>query len=210
MNKIDLKKLWSETHTITPGSVQDELNIRTTIKMNHSKIISKVLSELKFKIIGYSVMLIILISLMVYALAYLSLNLSVITLSLFTFIGLFFVLKIVSVLHRLFVMTETANNLSIKESILFFQKKLNRIKAIDFIAYLIYFYTLTILLIYNYVKDIGGIKNICIGNEIQILVLIAILMLLVIPWLIRYQNNQRYKKLNSSLNDSINFLNDVP
>lgn len=209
MDKIDLKKLWSETHTITQQNIHDELNIRKTIKMNHSKIISKVLLELKLKIFGYSLMLFILISIMVYALVYLNLNLAITTIILFTFIGLFFLLKIVSIIHRLSVMTKTANNLSLKESILFFRKKLNRIKVIDFISYLIYFYTLTILLMYNYVNDIGGVKNLSWGNEIQILVLIAIFMLLLIPWLIKYQNNQRYKKIYSSLNDSDNFLNDT-
>lgn len=209
MDKIDLKKLWSETHTITQQNIHDEVNIRKTLKMNHSQIISRVLAELKLKIFGYSLMLIILISLMVYALVYLDLNLSDTTLILFTFIGLFFVQRIVSIINRLFVMTKTANNLSLKESVLFFRKKLNRIKVIDFISYLLYFYTLTILLIYNYINDIGGVKNLSWDNEIQTLVLIAILMLLSIPWLLKYQNNQRYKKIYSSLNDAANFLNDA-
>ena len=209
MDKIDLRKLWSETHTITQQNIHDEVNIRKTLKMNHSRIISKVLSELKLKIAGYSLLMIILISLMVYALVYLELNLSDTTLILFTFIGLFFAQRIVSIITRLFVMTKTANNLSLKESVLFFRKKLNRIKVIDFISYLLYFYTLTILLIYNYINDIGGVKNLSRDNEIQTLVLIAILMLLSIPWLLKYQNNQRYKKIYSSLNDSANFLNDV-
>lgn len=209
MDKIDLRKLWSETHTITQQNIHDEVNIRKTLKMNHSKIISKVLSELKLKIAGYSLLMLILISLMVYALVYLDLNLSDTTLILFTFIGLFFAQRIVSIITRLFVMTKTANNLSLKESVLFFRKKLNRIKVIDFISYLLYFYTLTILLIYNYINDIGGVKNLSWDNEIQTLVLIAILMLLSIPWLLKYQNNQRYKNIYSSLNDSANFLNDV-
>jgi hypothetical protein len=209
MDKIDLRKLWSETHTITQQNIHDEVNIRKTLKMNHSRIISKVLSELKLKIAGYSLLMIILISLMVYALVYLDLNLSDTTLILFTFIGLFFAQRIVSIITRLFVMTRTANNLSLKESVLFFRRKLNRIKVIDFISYLLYFYTLTILLIYNYINDIGGVKNLSRDNEIQTLVLIAILMLLSIPWLLKYQNNQRYKKIYSSLNDSANFLNDA-
>lgn len=209
MDKIDLRKLWSETHTITQQNIHDEVNIRKTLKMNHSRIISKVLSELKLKIVGYSLLMIILISLMVYALVYLDLNLSDTTLILFTFIGLFFAQRIVSIITRLFVMTRTANNLSLKESVLFFRRKLNRIKVIDFISYLLYFYTLTILLIYNYINDIGGVKNLSWDNEIQTLVLIAILMLLSIPWLLKYQNNQRYKKIYSSLNDSANFLNDA-
>ena len=177
--------------------------------MNHSKTIAKVLSDLKLKIFGYSLMLIILISLMVYAWVYLDLKLSANTLILFSFIGLFFIIKIISIINRLLTMTKTTNNLSVKESILLFRKKLNRIKVIDFLSYLIYFYTLAIWLIYNYINDIGGVNNLSWDNEIQTLVLIAIIILLSIPWLIKYQHNQRYKKLYSNLNDSANFLNDV-
>ena len=77
MDKIDLKKLWSETHN-TQQNIHNEVNIRETIKMNHSKIISKVLSDLRLKIFGYSLMLIILIGLMIYALLYLDLKVSVV------------------------------------------------------------------------------------------------------------------------------------
>jgi|AGTN01.2.fsa_nt_gi hypothetical protein len=209
MDKIDLKKLWSETHAKTQQTIHDDVNIRKTLKMNHSKIISKVLSDLKLKIFGYSLMLIILTSLMVYALVYLNLKLSANTLILFSFIGLFFIIKIISIINRWLIMTKTINNLSVKESILFFRKKLNRIKIIDFLSYLIYFYTLAICLIYNYINDIGGVKNLSWDNEIQTLVLIAVIILLSIPWLIKYQHNQSYKKLYSNLNDSVNFLNDA-
>lgn len=209
MDKFDLKKLWSETHTKTQQNIHDDVNIRKTLKMNHSKTIAKVLSDLKLKIFGYSLMLIILISLMVYAWVYLDLKLSANTLILFSFIGLFFIIKIISIINRLLTMTKTTNNLSVKESILLFRKKLNRIKVIDFLSYLIYFYTLAIWLIYNYINDIGGVNNLSWDNEIQTLVLIAIITLLSIPWLIKYQHNQRYKKLYSNLNDSANFLNDV-
>jgi len=201
--------LWSETHTKTQQNIHDDVNIRKTLKMNHSKTIAKVLSDLKLKIFGYSLMLIILISLMVYAWVYLDLKLSANTLILFSFIGLFFIIKIISIINRLLTMTKTTNNLSVKESILLFRKKLNRIKVIDFLSYLIYFYTLAIWLIYNYINDIGGVNNLSWDNEIQTLVLIAIIILLSIPWLIKYQHNQRYKKLYSNLNDSANFLNDV-
>jgi hypothetical protein len=209
MDKIDLKKLWSETHTKTQQSIHDELNIRKALKMNHSKIISKVLSDLKVKILGYSSILIIFIGLMMYALVYLGLNLSENTLILFSFVSLFFIIRITSIVNRLLIMTKTTNNLSVKESILFFRKKLNRIKLFDFLSYLIYFYTLTIFLIYNYIHDIKGVRNLSWGNEIQPLVMVAIIMLLSIPWLIKYQHNQSYKKLYSDLNDSINFLNDA-
>jgi hypothetical protein len=209
MDENDLKKLWSETHAKTEQNIHDEMNIRETLKMNHSKIISKVLSELKLQIAGYSMLLLIFISLMVYVLVYLDLNFSDTTLILFIFIGLFFVQRIVSIINRLLAMKKTANNLSLKESILFFRKKLNRIKVIDFISNLLYFYTLIILLIYIYINDIGVVITLSWDNEIQTLVLIAILMLLSIPWLLKYQNNKRYKKIFSGLNDPANFLNDA-
>lgn len=208
MDKIDLKKLWSETHN-TQQNIHNEVNIRETIKMNHSKIISKVLSDLRLKIFGYSLMLIILIGLMIYALLYLDLKLSANTLILFSFVGLFFVIKILSIIHRFWIMTKTADNLSLKESILFFRRKLNRIKIIDFLTYLIYFYTLVIWLIYNYISDIRGVKILSWNNQIQVLVIIAIVLLLSIPWLIKYQHNQSYKKIYANLNDSANFLNDA-
>jgi hypothetical protein len=98
--------------------------------------------------------------------------------------------------------------MSVKESLLRLRKKLIRMKAIDFISYLVYFYTLAIWSAFSYINDIGGIKNLYWGNAMQHLVLIVILMLLSIPWLIKYQTNQQYKKLYSNLNDSIRLLHE--
>ena len=60
--------------------------------------------------------------------------------------------------------------------------------------------------------DIRGIKNLLWGNEIVPvpLVVILILLLLSVPWFIKYQNNQRYKKLFSNLNESVHQLSDQP
>lgn len=206
MNKIDLKKLWSDTHINTEENICDELSFRKSLKMSHSKIMTKVLFEFKLKIIGYFIVLIILTGLIIYALLYLKLNLSANTLMLFSYIGLFFVLQIISVIKRIFILTKTDCNLSFKDSILLFQRRLNRIKVIDFVSYLIYFNLFAFLVAYNYIHDIDGIKNLSWDNKIQSLVLIAIVMLLSVPWLIKYQNNNRYKRLNSSLNDSVNYL----
>jgi hypothetical protein len=208
MDKIDLKKMWSDAHNTIQENIYDELNFRKTLKMTHSKIISKVLSDLKLKIFGYSMILIILISLMIYALGYLGLHLSANTLILFSFIGLFFFIRTTLEVNRLLVLTKTSNNLSVKESVLFFRKKLKRRKIIDFLSYLIYFYTLGIWSIYSYIKDIGGVKNLFWGNAFQVLLLIAFLILLSIPWLIKYQHNKSYKKLYSNLKESAGILND--
>jgi hypothetical protein len=63
--------------------------------------------------------------------------------------------------------------------------------------------------IYLHLKNIGGLKNIAAGNEIQPLIFVLLLLLLAIPWLMKYLNNHRYKKLFSELNRSANYLNDA-
>jgi hypothetical protein len=67
-----------------------------------------------------------------------------------------------------------------------------------------------ILIIYNYLKDIGGVKNLSWYNEIvpAPFLGILILMLLSVPWFIKYLNNKRYKKLFSDIMDSVHHLND--
>jgi len=206
MSKNDLKMFWQDANAIDQGDIYTNVDIRKTLKMNHCKAISKVLSDIKLKIFGYSLMLIIFVCLMAYALGYLGLNLSKNTLSLFAFVGLCMVIKTTSEIDRLLVMTDTSNNLSVKASIQYFQKKLIRVRRVDFISSIFYFHSFAIWSTYNYIKDIGGVQNLSWGNAFQVLLLVVILMLLLIPWLIKYQHNHRYKKLYSDLNDSKEFL----
>jgi hypothetical protein len=125
--------------------------------------------------------------------------------------GLFLLFKTTSEIKRLTVLTRTADNMSVKESLLIFRKKLNKIKIIDFLTHLVFFYMLAIGIAYCYVKDIGGINNLSWNDNILPLPLLIffILILLFIPWLVKYQHNQSYKKLYSNLNDSVSLLNDL-
>jgi hypothetical protein len=208
MNINDLKSMWHDAHNANQENGYDNVNIEKSIHLNHSKIISKVLSDLKLKMLGYIIVLLILTGLMIYALLYLHLHFTVNSLVLFSFIGLFFFIKIISEMNRMLFLTKTANNMSVKESILRLRKKLIRMKAIDFISYLVYFYALAIWSAFSYINDIGGIKNLYWGSAMQQLVMIVILMLLFIPWLIKYQTNQRYKKIVANLNDSVRLLSE--
>lgn len=209
MSKNDLKKFWQDAHAINQEDIYDKVAIIKTLEMNHSKVISKVLSDIKLKILGYSLMLIIFVCLMIYALGYLGLNLSTNTLTLFAFVGLFILIRTTSEINRLLVLTKTSNNLSVKASIQFFRNKLIRVKIIDFISYLFYFYSLAIWSTHQYIKDIGGVQNLSWSNAFQVLLLFVILMFLLIPWLIKYQHNHRYRKLYSDINDSMDFLHEV-
>jgi hypothetical protein len=209
MDENDLKRKWQEAHSRNQEGIYDKMNIKKSLKMKHGRIISKVLTDMKLKIAGYSLILIILICLMIYALAYLGLNLSVNTVVLFSFIGLFFLIRTISEINRFSVLIKTANSLSVKESVLLFRKKLTRIKTFDFVSYLFYFYTLAIWSTCIYIKDMGGVKIFSWSNAFQVLMFVVISILLVIPWLIKYQHNQSYKELYSSLNDSVDFLNEA-
>lgn len=209
MDKNDLKSMWHDAHKTNQEIIYDKVSIKKSITMNHSKAISKILSDVKLKILVYTMVLIIYIGLMLYALVYLGLSLSVNSLVPLTLAGLFLLINTTSEIKRLLVLTKTADNMPVKESLLFFRKKLNRIRTIDFLSYLIFLYLSAILIIFNYISDIGGVKNLSWSNEILPLPLLGflILILLFIPWFIKYQHNQRYKKIYSNLNDSARLLN---
>jgi hypothetical protein len=209
MDKNDLKSMWHDAHKSNQEIIFDKVSIEKSITINHSKAISKILSDVKLKILIYTMVLVIYIGLMLYALVYLGLNLSVYSLVPLSLAGLFLLINTTSEITRLLVLTKTADNMPVKESLLFFRKKLNRIRTIDFLSYLIFLYLSAILIIFNYISDIGGVKNLSWSNKILPLPLLGflILILLFIPWFIKYQHNQRYKKIYSKLNDSARLLN---
>jgi len=207
MENNDLKSMWHDAH-INQENIYDKGNIEKFISVNHCKTIGKVLSDVKLKILGYATVLMILIGLMIYSLGFLGLSLQTNSRFLFSFIGFFFLIRTTSQINRLLVLKRIADNISVKESLLLFSKQLNKIRTIDFISYLIYFYTLATWVIYSCMNDIKGIKTLFPGNAMFSLIMIVILMLLLIPWFIKYQHNQRYKKLYSNLNDSSEVFNE--
>ncbi len=210
MDQNDLKSMWNEAHN-NKDSIIEKVNIEKTLTMNHSKAISKTLTDIKLKVLVYSLILVIYAGLMFYAFLYLSLNLSAYSLIPLTLAGLFLLIKTTSEIIRLVVLTKTADNMSVKDSLMFFRKKLNRIKTIDFISYLGFFYLMSVLIIFNYLTDIGGVRNLSWGNEVLPIPLlgILILMLLLIPWFIKYQHNKTYRNLYSNLSESAQYLEDT-
>jgi hypothetical protein len=204
MDKNDIKSMWHEANSTCDEIIIDKVSIEKTITMNHCKVISKTLLDIKLKVCVFIMILAIYVGLMLYAFVYLGLNLSAYSLVPLTLAGLFLLIKTTTEIGRLLVLTKTADNMSVKDSLLFFRKRLNRIKRSDFISYLVFLYLLSILIIFNYLKDIGGVKNLSWGNEVVPIPLlgILILMLLLFPWFIKYQDNQNYRKLYSKLNES--------
>jgi hypothetical protein len=201
--------MWHDAHYMKNENNFSKESVEKTMALNHSKSISRSLLNVKIKVLLYALIFIIYVGLMIYAFVYLRLNLSVNSLIPLALVGIFLLITATSEIVRLLVLTKTADNLSLKDSLLVFGKKLKRIKANDFIIYMAFFYLSAILIIYNYLTDIGGVKNLSWNNNIvpAPLLGILILMLLSIPWFIRYLNNLRYKKLFSNLRESAHQLN---
>jgi hypothetical protein len=210
MDKNDLKAMWRDAHYCNSEISYSKVIIEEALSLKHSKVISKTLLDVKSKVLLYGLIFIIYIGLMIYALLCLKLNLSINSLVPLASVGIFLLITTTSEFVRLLVLTKTADNFSLKESLLVFCKKLKRIKTIDFIIYLVFFYLSAILIIFNYLKDIGGVKNLSWDTEIVPvpLLVVLVLILLSVPWFIKYQNNQRYKKLYSNLRESVHQLND--
>ena len=210
MNKNDLKSMWQDMHYSNSENIFSKVSIEKSMNLKHSKVISKTLLDVKLKVIIYALIFFIYAGLMIYAFVYLRLNLSLSSLIPLTLAGIFLLITSSSECVRLLVLTKTADNLSLRDSLLVFCKKLKRIKTTDFIIWLVFFYLSAILIIFNFLTDIGGVKNLLTGNEIVPLPLlgILILMLLSVPWFIKYQNNKRYKKLFSNLSESVHQLDD--
>ncbi len=210
MDRNDLKSLWHDAHNSNHANIYDMLNIEKSIGMKHCRAISKIISDVKLKIIVSVVVLVIYIGLMLYAFVYLDLILSIHSIIPLALAGLFLIFITTSESVRLLILTKTADNMSIKDSMLFFRKRLNRIRIFDFLTYLVILYLSAALVIVNYIKDIGGVANLSLRNEIIPLpfLLFFILMLLLLPWFIKYLHNQRYSKIYYELNNSIRILNE--
>jgi len=210
MDKNDLKSLWHDAHNSNQEIIYDKVNIEKSISMKHCKAISKIISDVKLKILVSAMGLVIYIGLMLYAFMYLDLVFSINSIIPLALAGLFLIFITTSEIVRLLVLTKTADNISIKESLLFFRKRLNRIRTFDFLSYLVILYLSAVLVIVNYISDIGGVMNLSFRNEIVPLpfLLFFILMLLLMPWFIKYLHNKRYRKLYFELNNSARILNE--
>jgi len=201
MENLDLNMMWQKAHIQNHGKISDSANIEEIIKMNHCKTIAKILSDIKLRILLYSLILSVFIGLMIYAFIYLGINFSIGSIIPFTLVGMFLLISTTMEINRFAVLTRNADNLPVEASQNYFRKKLNGMKTIDFLSYLILLYLLAILVMRGYLQDIGGLKNLSGTNEFQPIILIFITILLLAPWFIKYQNNQRYRKIVSNLHN---------
>lgn len=198
MEKDDIKLMWQKMNLADTSS--SEVNIKEIIKKSHSEIILKTLNMQKTKMLVYSSFLIIYTSLMVYAFVILKLNLSIQSVIPLSLTGLFLFTKTIFEINGFRLLQSTKSDIAIKESILSFKQKLNHVKMIEFIFTLIYCYGWAIGIIWVMINDFNGLIK-----SLQPLLIFLILILLIIPWYIKYFHPQ-YKNLYSSLDKDIETL----
>ena len=87
MDNADLKSMWDNAHVTSQDVIYDKVSVEKAITMNHCKAVSKILSDVKLKILVSTTILVIYAGLMVYAFVYLDLDLSVYSLVPLTLAG---------------------------------------------------------------------------------------------------------------------------
>lgn len=203
MERDELKWMWFEVHKGNrPGNKED---IEKIILMKHSKVVTKVLAEQKRKVITYSICFFTFLGLMVYAFLYLKVNLLISSLIPLVLAGLFLFYKITSETNRYRVLSSNGDKMSIRDSILFFQNKVNKIERIDFISNICLFYAAAIGISIIVIKDKGAISMFN-ENGITPFLIIFIVILLFAPWLIKHLYQRRYKNLYSTIRNSLHNL----
>lgn len=198
MEKNDIKLMWQKINLANTSS--NEVNVEEIIKKSHSEIIFKTLNMQKTKMLVYFSFLMVYACLMVYAFVILKLNLSIQSVIPLSLTGLFLFIKTIFEINGFRLLQSTKSDIAIKESIFSFKQKLNHVKMIEFISTLIYCYGWVIGIIWVVINDFNGaIKS------LLPLFIFLILILLIIPWYIKYFHPQ-YKNLYTSLDKDIEFL----
>lgn len=198
MEKNDIKLMWQKINLANTSS--SEVNVEEIIKKSHSEIIFKTLNMQKTKMLIYASFLIVYACLIVYAFVILKLNLSIQSIIPLSLTGLFLFTKTIFEINAFRLLQSTKSDIAIKESIFSFKQKLNHVKMIEFISTLIYCYGWVIGIIGVVINDFNG----AIKSLLPLLIFL-ILILLIIPWYIKYFHPQ-YKNLYTSLDKDIEFL----
>jgi len=206
MNINNLKSVWKLAHESEVYNMSNPDTIQSIMRKSHSTSFSKVMKEIKLKIFIYLISLLTLTGLIAYGFMYLRIELSTAIGLPFVFAGLFLIFKSSSEIVRYRILNNQRDNLSIKEASVYFGKRLAIIIKVDFIIYLVLFYTMAIFFLLGLFLNIGGIKTWAISTNLSGLLLIFSLLLFITPWLMRKILNQRYKEVIRNLNNSIDYF----
>ena len=206
MDQNNLKSIWRLAHESEVYNLSNPDKIRSIIRKSHSASFSKVMKKIKLMIFIYSISLLTLIGLFTYGFIYLKIELSTVIGLPFVFAGLFLIFKLSSEIVRYNIFNNQRDNLPIKEASIYFGKRLANIIKLDFIIYLILFYSIGIFILLGLFLNIGGLKTWSIVTNLSGLLLFFSFLMFISPWLIKRVLNQEYKEVILNLNNSVDFF----
>lgn len=188
MEENKLKEFWDEVHTDIEIS---RVDIKEVIHKKHCNVISRMLRRQKTLIVLFAIFLIVSIAASVWDMTIMGQP----SLSLWTGSAFLLFLLLSSIGHYQ-LLIRSADLCSIKESGAVLKKRLEQRINIDFIIYLIFFYGTALRFISMYFNHSDELK------EVSFILILFVDILLVIPWLMRYQQKHRYRYYFNSLDKS--------
>ena len=177
MEENKLKEFWDEVHTDIEIS---RVDIKEVIHKKHCNVISRMLRRQKTLIVLFAIFLIVSIAASVWDMTIMGQP----SLSLWTGSAFLLFLLLSSIGHYQ-LLIRSADLCSIKESGAVLKKRLEQRINIDFIIYLIFFYGTALRFISMYFNHSDELK------EVSFILILFVGILLVIPWLMRYQQKHR-------------------
>lgn len=208
MKENDIKSIWVNAHRTNQFVMESPYAIKKLMQKSHSGIILKIMKEFKIRIYIYSISLITILGITLYAFVFLKIRFPLSGILPFVAGSLFLTFKLISEIMRFNFFKGQDDNNSIKNSTINYKTRLKRIKLFDFYIILVLCYGIASLFTFGYLLNIGRIKVFFQSSELLGLLISFIILLLIIPWLMKFSVNKRYIQHDISLKSTMDYLDD--
>lgn len=208
MKENDIKTIWMNVHKNNQVTMENPDAIKKLMHRTHSRVISKVMNEFRLRIVIYSISLLTIIGIMLYAFVFLKLSFPLSGILPLVIGSLFLAFMLISEIMRFIFLKSQDDNKSIKDITMDYRTKLKRIKLFDFYIILGLCYGIACLFTYGFLLDFRGFKTFSQLTELSGLLITFILLLLIVPWLMKSSINKRYSKFDISLKSTMDYLGD--
>lgn len=195
MERDELKFLWGRMSADRMPA--DEMDVSKIIREKHSRRVTARLGRQKRKLAVYVAAFLVYLGLAVYVFIYLQLELSVASIVPLGIAGLFLWIRVLAETGNFFILAGTADDLSVKESLLAFRRRLKWVRRLEFTVRLLFFYGIAAGLLVMCAQGRTGLDE-----GMQPFLYALVVLLLVMPWIKSYPYRRDYEKLYSGLRDA--------
>lgn len=206
MKENELKNIWKNAHKKNQDVMENPETIKKLMQKSHCHIISKIMKEFKLRIVVYSISLLTILGIMLYAFVFLKLSFPLSGILPFVVGSLFLAFMLISEIIRFSFFKSQDDSKSIKDSTTNYITRLKRIKSFDFYLILALCYGIACLFAFGYLFNFGGMKDFSQSTELSGLLIAFVLLLLFVPWLMKSSINRRYSKFEVNLESTMDFL----